>query len=579
MKSLFGKVVLRISVFFILITAVSIAASILYLNGSYNRRVQSELLNEARVLESLYDSESAASRYAAALHEISGIRTTVIDRRGVVLLDTEADAAALGNHLDRPEIQQALRSGTGVNVRHSATLNRELMYAAVYSARHDVFIRTALPLEGVSLIASGIWLPLAVMLAVSFLLCLAAALIVSRSVVAPVIQLKKDTRSIAEGRYDEVIPLNTGDEIEELSRSLGAMASDLKKSIDDIKEKNTRLQAVFRAVPGGILAVDKTGRVIMANPAASAMFSIKGDPEGRHLIEVVKYPEIEAVISEAFLRGGLVEKDVHIQKGMEGVSLKVFAVPVSSEGADYGVILLAQDITNLKKLENIRSEFAANVSHELKTPLTIISGFVDTLKDPNIGGADAARFLDIISLETERLSRLIGDLLLLSELENTAPAPEAPIDIREAVLEAAGLFEKSAKEKGVDMRIDAGEEALYVAAGKDRIKQLVINLVDNAVKYTPAGGSVTVEVSKDDSRAKISVSDTGVGIPPENIPRLFERFYRVDKSRSRALGGTGLGLAIAKHIASLFGGHITVRSAPGKGSRFDVYLPAADAAM
>ncbi len=572
MNSLFKKIAYRISILFLAVIVVSTVVSVVYLNRSYVENTRRELQMQAKVYEELLGGGDI-SRYADAEDEISGVRTTLIEPSGKVILDTGADVSALENHLYRPEIRQALSNGTGTNIRYSDTLGKELMYVALYSQELGLFIRVALPLEGMSVFARGFWLPLVIVLTVSFLLCLAISLLVSRSVVKPIVTLKQYTRSIAKGQYDDIKALKTGDEIEALSTSFEGMALALKRNISDITEKSTRLQAVFKAVPGGIIAIDNEGFVIMANPAATDMFSISSASEGKHYLEAVKHPMLEAVIKEALSTRNVVEKEITLQRGLSEVYLQVFAVSVTNDGEDYGVILLAQDITRVRKLESMRSDFAANVSHELKTPLTVIRGFIETLKDPDMPRQDFERFLDIIGLESERLSRLIDDVLLLSEIEHAQVSPAAVIDIRGPITEAAQLLETKAKEKGIVFTLDICEEKVMAAADMDRIKQMVINLADNAIKYTPDGGSVSVSVYRDSGRGVISVKDTGIGIPKENLPRLFERFYRVDKSRSRSLGGTGLGLAIVKHIVSLLGGHITVRSEPGAGSRFDIYLP------
>ncbi len=572
MNSLFKKIAYRISILFLAVIVVSTVVSVVYLNRSYVENTRRELQMQAKVYEELLGGGDI-SRYADAEDEISGVRTTIIEPSGKVILDTEADVSELENHLGRPEIRQALSNGTGTNIRYSDTLGKELMYVALYSQELELFIRVALPLEGMSVFARGFWLPLVIVLTVSFLLCLAISLLVSRSVVKPIVTLKQYTRSIAKGQYDDIKALKTGDEIEALSTSFEGMALALKRNISDITEKSTRLQAVFKAVPGGIIAIDNEGFVIMANPAATDMFSISSASEGKHYLEAVKHPMLEAVIKEALSTRNVVEKEITLQRGLSEVYLQVFAVSVTNDGEDYGVILLAQDITRVRKLESMRSDFAANVSHELKTPLTVIRGFIETLKDPDMPRQDFERFLDIIGLESERLSRLIDDVLLLSEIEHAQVSPAAVIDIRGPITEAAQLLETKAKEKGIVFTLDICEEKVMAAADMDRIKQMVINLADNAIKYTPDGGSVSVSVYRDSGRGVISVKDTGIGIPKENLPRLFERFYRVDKSRSRSLGGTGLGLAIVKHIVSLLGGHITVRSEPGAGSRFDIYLP------
>ena len=570
MNSLFKKLAFRISILFFIVILVLCIASIVYLDRTYKENTKQALLHQAQVVDHMLLDKTDI---AAVTNEVLGQRVTIIDLSGNVLLDTQADVDTLDNHLSRPEIKEAIKSGSGVNVRYSDTLEKDLMYAAIFSEQHQVIIRVALSLEGIAAYSAGLWMPLVIVLTVSFFLCLLVVLLISRSITKPLIQLKNDTQMIARGQYDDIRTLQTGDEIETLSGALVDMAQTLKQSFSSITEKNSRLQAVFMAVPGGILAVDNDEKVIMANPTARKMFSILGKPEGKHFMDVVQNPHLESVIKEAVGAQGVVEKDLSLLRGMEEIFLQVFAVSVVNNGKTYGVILLAQDITRIRKLESLRSDFAANVSHELKTPLTVISGFIDTLKDPDISAQDAARFFDIISLESERLTRLIDDVLVLSDIENTAAMPAPMIDIRKGISDAVQLLEPSAKDKNVELTLDMSEQDMRVMADMDRIKQMVINLVDNAIKYTPQDGKVDVSAAKVGHHAVITIEDTGIGIPAENIPRLFERFYRVDKSRSRALGGTGLGLAIVKHIVNLIGGHITVRSNVGEGTRFDVFLP------
>lgn len=573
MNRLFKKIALRIGMLFVAVIAVTSCISYIYLNNVYLSRTEESLLSEAKVLAELALDGEDITKTAAAVEEQQGIRFTLIDFTGKVLIDTEADTSQLGNHLDRPEIKQALNTGQGVNIRNSDTLGKELIYVAVSVPPIERVVRLSMPLEGIAAYSKELLTPLILMLAVSFLLCMVISLLISRHITVPIMRMRHDTIRIAGGQYEGLQRLRTGDEIEDLSTALGDMAKALQRNIADITEKNSRLQAVFRAVPGGILAIDNHETVTMVNPAAMDMFSITSSPEGRHFLEVVKHAKLENVICEAMVQRTLIEREIMLRKGMEERYLQVFAVPVVSDGAAFGVILLAQDITRIRKLENMRSEFAANVSHELKTPLTVISGFIDTLKDPGISRQDADRFLDIISLESERLTRLIEDVLALSDIENTLAPPASIVDIRQGVREAAELLQKSAQDKNISLTIELPKNRIPVAADNDRIKQMVINLVDNAIKYTPEGGSVNVSVSREEQLCVIRIRDTGIGIPQEYIPRLFERFYRVDKSRSRALGGTGLGLAIVKHIVSLLGGHITVESTVGTGTMFEVTVP------
>ncbi len=573
MNRLFKKVALRLTaLFLIVITAASVFTAI-HLDDTYKKDTREALLQNALEVEAIIGKSEQYPDMLKSIDQIRDMRITLIGFDGAVVFDTRADTGSLENHSNRPEFVEAMKDGSGSNVRYSSTLGQNMMYLAIRSDGLNMVVRVALMLEGVSAYSEELWIPLIAVLVITFLLCLGIALFFSRRITKPIVQLQEDMARIAQGEYNDLKIIKSGDEIEELSESLYDMANTLKRNFYKITENNSRLEAVFRAVPGGIMAVDNDMHVIMANPAARGMFSMAAAPEGRHFLEVTQHTQLESVIREAAKSQGVIEREMTLVKGLEDITLQVFAVCVFSEGHAYGVILLVQDITRLRKLETLRSDFAANVSHELKTPLTVIRGFTDTLKDTTISRDDADRFIDIISIESERLSRLIDDILLLSDIENSSYVPSAVSDLRDGVGEALTLLDAKAKGKQIDMIVSMDKKAVMAAAEKDRVKQMAINLIDNAIKYTPSGGKVTVTVSSEDGFGILRVEDTGIGIPQGNIPRLFERFYRVDKSRSRALGGTGLGLAIVKHIVKLFEGHITVSSEVGKGSIFTVSLP------
>jgi len=573
MNRIFKKIALRISILFLIVMIALSLLTVVYLDRSYKNEVKDTLYKSAGVIESILKNNKNDDEILTTFDKIRDMRVTLIDYEGNVVFDTRANAGELENHAGRPEVIQAMKDGTGSNIRRSDTLGADMMYYAYRSDNQHLVIRVSMLLQGIAAYSTSLWIPMLAMLLVAFLLCLAIALFVSRRVTKPIISLTNDTVKIADGRYDELQVLHTGDEIESLSGALCKMADTLRHNFEVIVENNSRLEAVLTAVPGGIIAVDGKMKVIMANPAARIMFSMEDKPEGRHFLEVTQQAGLEAVVSDAEQSASVVERELVIARGMDSHYLQVFAAPVTSEEKRYGVILLVQDITHLHKLENLRRDFVANVTHELKTPLTVIRGFIETLKGPDLSQSDMARFLDIIALESERLTRLINDLLVLSEIENNAEKPKISIDIRSSVKEAYQLLEGTANDKNQNYSILLPDEPAFVAGDNDRIKQLAINLIDNAIKYTPAGGRVSVAVDIDEKNVVMRVADTGIGIPEANISRLFERFYRVDTSRSRSLGGTGLGLAIVKHIVSLLDGYITVESRVGEGSVFNVYLP------
>ncbi len=573
MNRIFRKVALRITALFLVVITAAGVFTAVHLDDTYKKDTRAALLQNAREIENILIKMDDYAETLRSIDRIRDMRITLIDYDGEVVFDTRADTGSLENHSDRPEFIAAMQDSSGSNIRHSSTLGQNMMYLAIRSDSLNLVIRVALMLEGVSAYSAELWIPLIVVLVVTFLLCLGIALFISRRITKPIIALQGDMARIARGEYNALKVIKSGDEIEELSQSLHDMAGTLKRNFYEITENNSRLEAVFRAVPGGIVAVDNDMHVIMANPAARGMFSMSAAPEGRHFLEVTQHTQLESVIREAAKSQGVIEREMTVVRGLEDITLQVFAVCVFSEGYAYGVILLVQDITRLRRLETLRSDFAANVSHELKTPLTVIRGFTDTLKDKTISREDADRFIDIISIESERLSRLIDDILLLSDIENSSYVPAAVADLREGVSEALALLDSKAKGKQITLAVSMDAKPVMAAAEKDRVKQMAINLIDNAIKYTPSGGTVTVAVTQEDGFGILRVEDTGIGIPQGNIPRLFERFYRVDKSRSRALGGTGLGLAIVKHIVKLFEGHITVSSEVGKGSVFTVSLP------
>lgn len=345
------------------------------------------------------------------------------------------------------------------------------------------------------------------------------------------------------------------------------------------KNRNHVLSQVMSQMQNGIIAVDQSMNVIFITSVAKKLLGIVGNPEFRNVNEVSKDVKLDEVFTEAMRQGGVYTNEVAARTavGRGHRPLRLYVSPMKQDDKVVGALAIVEDITELRRLEQVRTDFAANVSHELKTPLTSIRGFVETLQAGAIDHPEMAhKFLNIIQMETERLTRLINDILSISKLEsgNDEVATER-IRLDKKAYDVCEMLSIHAQEKEVTLNYRLNSEPVFIIGNPDRVEQLLINLTENAIKYNKPGGSVTVQVFKSAQEANITISDTGIGIAEENLPRLFERFYRVDKGRSRQMGGTGLGLAIVKHIVRSMNGEIEVHSKLGEGTEFLITLPLA----
>jgi two-component system phosphate regulon sensor histidine kinase PhoR len=401
-------------------------------------------------------------------------------------------------------------------------------------------------------------------------LILVVGLLASRWVTRPVAAMRVIAHRMAEGRLDRTVPVSGHDEISELGHALNRMSAALREKIESLEGERARVAAILDSMVEGVIAVDARGRVLLMNPASRAIFALGREPlEGRPLLEVVRQKELLdlAAAVQDQSAGERVRRELDLGPPVSR-TLDAQAVAVAFAPQGRGTLLVLHDVTEVRRLERVKTEFVANVSHELRTPLTAIRGYLETL----LGGAldeaaHARRFLEITHAHAERLGRLVDDLLQLSNIETgrivLAPADLALPDVAASVL---AMFEREAGRKGVAL-VNQVPPGLVVRADRDRLAQILVNLVDNAVKYTPAGGTVTVGAAPTPAgTVEIRVGDTGTGIPSTDLPRLTERFYRVDRARSRELGGTGLGLAIVKHLVQAHGGTLAIDSELGRGT-------------
>jgi len=413
-------------------------------------------------------------------------------------------------------------------------------------------------------------------LAASFILSCVLAWLLYRRVVAPLNEINRLTREIARGDLSRELRFYSPDEIGQLARSINELAGQWRRSLNQVIEEKNRIQAILNSMVDGVIALDWEGRVILLNPAVEQIFNLKqADCLGKNILGLIRNLEVELLLKSVLENQQPLSEEVKLINP-EPRFFRLHATPL--KGADRekgGVVVLFRDITEHKKLDEMRSEFVANVSHELRTPLTSIRGFLETLLDGALEDRDAARrFLEIISQETERLTRLVDDLLDLSKIEQRRVVHRwQEVNMADLAARVLSMFRPRAQEKEIELHGRLPLDLPPVYGDPDMLAQVLINLVDNAVKYTPAGGRVDVFAETVDGRLAVTVADTGIGIPPESLPRIFERFYRVDKARSRELGGIGVGLAIVKHIVRAHGGKITVESTPGRGSSFTFTLP------
>ncbi|TYO98122.1 two-component system phosphate regulon sensor histidine kinase PhoR [Geothermobacter ehrlichii] len=514
----------------------------------------------------------------------SGSRVTVVLADGTVLGDSDEDPGRMDNHGTRPEILSALSGRVGRSMRFSHTIGQTMLYVAIPVARQEKIVgvvRVAVPMTAVNETLAGMrWQILTGGLVVALLAAL-ISLQVARRLSRPLEVMKAAAHSFADGDLSRRIPGQGTVEMQTLAESMNRMAEQLDGRIRMVLEQRNEIEAVLASMVEGVLAVDAEERLLRINRAAIDMLGLSGTGfAGRPLEEVIRRVDLQRFVRRALESERPVEADL-VVRGHEDRYLQAHGTRLA--GADrkrQGAVVVLNDVTRLRRLERVRRDFVANVSHELKTPITAIKGFVETLES---GGVDdpheVRRFLGIIHRQADRLNAIIDDLLQLSRLEQESGGQRielAAVAVAPVVRAAVQDCEMQALRAKVKVHCELVEN-LVARVNPQLLEQAVSNLVDNAVKYSPAGSEVRVRAFGTEDGICIEVADRGCGIAAEHLPRLFERFYRVDKARSRKLGGTGLGLAIVKHIAQVHGGRVGVESAPGEGSRFWIWLPATDA--
>lgn len=543
------------------------------------------LLHQARLAAMLAQQQKDTTPQELAKMLAAGImaRVTLIASNGRLLGDSDLkdeQTPLADNHAGRSEVKEALKTGSGISLRYSNTLQTTMLYVAVSCPINGDpgILRLALPLERLDKAKRALHALLGGTVLLLILAALLLSLVFSNITSRPLREIADAAARIGIGEKGVRTSLSSqSGEIGYLAQVLNDMASRIESQVHHISSEQQRLSAILRGMGEGVMVTDRLGNLLLVNPAFMKLFGITGEVYGRPLVDICRHPELLRFFE--IQRESGEEMSCEIAIPATGLILLTNLVPLIDElGVRQGTVVVFHDISELKRLESIRRDFVANVSHELRTPVAIIKGYAETLLDGALNGPaeNARHFVEIIVHHAERLTNLINDILSLSRLEgHDADLWMQPVDIVAIAEKLRMLLEGHAKGKGISISFSTSGHIPKVPGNQGQLEQMLLNLLDNAIKYTPKGGNVTVKVTAEEGRVEVVITDTGIGIPPKDISRIFERFYRVDEARSRDQGGTGLGLAIVKHVVQLHGGEITAESKPGKGSAFKVWLPTA----
>ncbi len=523
------------------------------------------------------------------LHVIDGevgLRVTVIRPDGVVIGDTDHDPARMANHGDRSEVRQALEdtSGLGVARRTSATVGFPMLYVArrlegpsEAGAEPLGVVRVAIPVTSIAVQRGAARRAVVLGGAVGLLGALVLGLWFARRVAAPITEVTRVAEDLRAGHFERRIELEQTDEIGILADTMNRLGEEITTRIATISKEDAQLRAMLAGMVEGVIAVEDDDRILFCNQAAIRLLALPvAGVEGRRLWELAPVVELEELLAEARRTQALSRREIELHRtGRERV-LDAHASPFRTDDAR-GLVVVLHDVSDLRRLERIRRDFVANVSHELKTPLTSIKGFVETLLSGAIHDEGKnEHFLQRVDANVDRLSNLVTDLLSLARIESQEAEPlGVPVAWRPIVEGVLGRHEERLAKKAIRVTVDENAPTIEVQGDAEAMTQVAENLIDNAIKYSPGPGKIAIRIAAEGEHVVLCVRDDGVGIPREDQERVFERFYRVDKARSQALGGTGLGLSIVKHLVVAMRGEVDLESEPGRGSAFSVRLPRA----
>ncbi|MCG0276180.1 MAG: cell wall metabolism sensor histidine kinase WalK [Thermosediminibacteraceae bacterium] len=499
----------------------------------------------------------------------------VMDEKATVITSTDETKFRKGSRILTPEVMKATFGKQADDIREDPETKKSYKYLAYPIKYNDTLVGILYLIASLEDIYETLKNIRIILLTATLLALLITGFLgyaLSRTITGPIQEVTKRAALLAKGDFDQKIEVKSNDEIGKLTDMFNFLTGQLKATLEEISEEKEKMEAILTNMADGVIALNSEWKVIHINPAAQNMLRLEGEQLGENFTE--KLMEIFKIHPEDFPKA---EQAPQEKLGkVKDVTLKAIIAPLTAEGKVTGYILLLQDITKQQRLEEMRKEFVANVSHELRTPLTTIKSYAETLLDGAMDDQSVAReFIRVINDEADRMTRLVNDLLELSRLDNKEVKwNKRPIRIDYLLREVISKMIVNARKKGLRVEYDAHGEIFQVFADRDKMEQVFQNILSNAIKYTPEGGSIFVKAENKENWVQISIKDTGIGIPEEDLPRIFERFYRVDKTRSRELGGTGLGLSIAREIVQAHEGDIKVQSKQGQGTEVIIKLPA-----
>lgn len=573
----------------ILFTLTALGSYILWYFYQHNiASLNAAMLSQGRIIEELINKDMSGPIQKAQIDEkikeLSAridLRMTIIDATGTVIADSQQNPALMENHSDRPEVAAALAGNTSYSIRNSTTQDKSLLYVSTPILNQNEItgvVRVAMPLDHVD---AGYRKILSALLIASLLTSVVAvffSLAFAHRFTRPLGEVINTANEIAEGNLSKRVFIKTGDELEILAHAINNLTSSLEDKVNDIVAQNRKLELILENMGDAVILMDKFGRVTTANKTAVTIFGITGQMLGMHNIQVIGNSMLDQAVQTTInlKENRLIDLKTNIY-GKKRV-FQVFLAPITaSEQEISGVLGVFHDITALQEIHDRQADFVTNASHELATPLTAIKGFAETLLDGALAQPELGeKFVQIIYDEADRMHRLIQDLLQLARL--SAHEYREQIKLEQVMIEPILFAAKQDmaprwQQKQQTVSVQSDQAMLTAIAHPDWLKQVIVNLLENSVKYTPAGGKITLHSWQTGDHVKISVKDSGIGIPAKDLPLIFDRFYRVDRARARTAGGTGLGLAIAKFIVEMLGGRIEVESVIDVGTTFTITLP------